>query len=103
MADLPSRELLTTEAARAAASGLPGWEYDEEKKRIRKTFKTRGFSGAMGLVSRIAVIAAAWDHHPDIDIRYDKVKVAYSTHDAGGLTGFDIACARAIEEQGDPI
>lgn len=104
MGDLPSREKMTAEAAHEAVKALPGWEYDAEKVRIKKQFKVRGFSEAMALAVKAGVIAAAWDHHPDsIEIRYDKVKIVYSTHDAGGVTGYDIACARAIEGLGDPI
>jgi 4a-hydroxytetrahydrobiopterin dehydratase len=99
----PSKKLLTPKEVRTALRALRGWEYDEELKLIWKTYKVRGFSGAMGLVGKIAVIAAAWDHHPDIDIRYDKVRVMYTTHHAGGLTGYDIACARLIEDKDDPV
>jgi 4a-hydroxytetrahydrobiopterin dehydratase len=104
MSDSPSREKMSPGAAREALRGLEGWEYDEEKVRIKKSFKTRGFSEAMALAVRVGVIAASWNHHPDfIEIRYDKVKLSYSTHDAGGVTGYDITCARAIEGLDDPV
>jgi 4a-hydroxytetrahydrobiopterin dehydratase len=104
MAELPSREKMTEAQAREAVRELPGWEFDAEKTRIKKQWKVRGFSEALALAVKVGVVAAAWDHHPDlIEIRYDKVKVAYSTHDAGGVTGYDVACARAIEGLGDPV
>jgi 4a-hydroxytetrahydrobiopterin dehydratase len=104
MAEMPSREKLSAAEIEKALEGLAGWEYDREKARIRKTFKTRGFAEAVALAVKVGVIAAAWDHHPDvIEIRYDRVKVGYSTHDRGGVTGYDIACARAIEGEGEPI
>ncbi len=80
---------------------LPGWERDGES--IKKTYKLPGFSDAIGLAARIGLIAASWDHHPDITIKWNKVKVVYSTHDAGGLTEMDFAAAASIEGKGDPI
>lgn len=74
---------------------LPGWERDGET--IKKTFKLPGFADAIGLVARVGVIAAEQDHHPDINIRWNKVKLVYSTHSAGGLTELDFAAAEAIE------
>jgi 4a-hydroxytetrahydrobiopterin dehydratase len=98
-----TRDLLALEAVRAALASLPGWEHDEERARIKKTFKVRAFSDALGLAVRVGAFAAALDHHPDLDIRYDRVKVAYTTHTARGVTGLDIAAARAIEGLGRPI
>ena len=50
----------------------------------------------MAFVNRVAALAEAADHHPDIDIRYSKVTLALSTHDAGGLTARDFDLAEAI-------
>ena len=50
----------------------------------------------MAFVNRVAALARAADHHPDIDIRYSKVTLALSTHDAGGLTARDFDLAEAI-------
>lgn len=97
----PTRRRVPPEEADELLKVLPGWERDGEM--IHKTFKLPGFSDAIGLVARIGVIAAAWDHHPDIDIRWNKVKVVYSTHDAGGLTEMDFAAAESIEGQREPI
>jgi 4a-hydroxytetrahydrobiopterin dehydratase len=55
------------------------------------------FEGAMAFVNHVAELAEAMDHHPDIDIRYSKVTLTLSTHDAGGLTGRDFALAGKIE------
>ena len=52
---------------------------------------------AIDFVGRIAALAEAADHHPDLDIRYRKVRVALSTHDSGGLTGADLELAGGIE------
>ena len=65
-----------------------------------RRFAARGrspdFSGSMAFVNRVAALAEAADHHPDIDIRYSKVTLVLSTHDAGGLTARDFALAEAI-------
>ena len=74
---------------------LPGWE--RHGSAIRRTFSFADFGGAMAFVNRVAVLAEAADHHPDIDIRFSKVTLTLSTHDAGGLTGRDFALARKIE------
>jgi 4a-hydroxytetrahydrobiopterin dehydratase len=97
----PTRRRVPAAEADERLKALPGWERKEET--IRKTFKFQGFSDAIGFVGRVAVIAAAWDHHPDIDVRWNKVKLVYSTHDAGGLTEMDFAAAESIEGQRDPI
>ena len=46
---------------------------------------------------RIGFLAEAADHHPDLDLRWRTVRVALTTHDAGGLTGRDLALASAVE------
>ena len=72
-------------------ASLPGWERDGS--RIRRTFSFDDFKGSMAFVNRVAELAEAADHHPDVDIRYSKVTLTLSTHDAGGLTerDFDLA------------
>ena len=64
---------------------------------IVKTFELPTFPDAIAFVGRIAERAEAADHHPDLDIRYRKVRVALSTHDAGGLTELDFDLAAEIE------
>lgn len=93
----PPSDPLSPEAVREALKDLTGWEYDQARGRIRKTFKLPAFADALALAVRVGAIAAALDHHPDIDIRHDKVKIACTTHSAGGVTGLDIALARAID------
>jgi 4a-hydroxytetrahydrobiopterin dehydratase len=52
----------------------------------------------MAFVNRVADLAEATDHHPDIDIRYSKVTLTLSTHDAGGLTARDFDLAGRVQE-----
>jgi 4a-hydroxytetrahydrobiopterin dehydratase len=86
--------LSDTEITHRLAS-LPGWERDGS--RIRRTFSFDDFKGSMAFVNRVAELAEAADHHPDIDIRYSKVTLTLSTHDAGGLTGRDFDLAGKVQ------
>jgi 4a-hydroxytetrahydrobiopterin dehydratase len=78
----------------ARLQGLPGWERRESS--IQRTFSFDDFKGSMAFANRVAELAEAADHHPDIDIRYSKVTLTLSTHDAGGLTERDFALAEKI-------
>ncbi|HEX8550483.1 MAG TPA: 4a-hydroxytetrahydrobiopterin dehydratase [Abditibacteriaceae bacterium] len=79
-----------------ALQSLDGWtQYNDE---IGKTFLFADFGDAMVFVNRVAELAQEANHHPDIDIRYNSVKLALSTHSEGGLTKKDINLARQIEE-----
>ena len=73
----------------------PGWALDGET--ILKTFEFVDFNEAMGFVTRVALLAEPADHHPDIDIRWNKVTIALTTHSEGVLTDKDIALAGKIE------
>ena len=74
---------------------LSGWELKDGQ--ISKLYKFKDFLEAMVFVSRVAQLAEAQDHHPDILIRYNKVTLTLSTHSAGGLTEKDFALARLID------
>lgn len=87
--------VLTQDRIESALQSLVGWT--QNGNQIEKTFVARSFALAVGFITTIGIMAEAADHHPDLDLRYDKVKVALSTHSAGGLTEKDFALARAIE------
>jgi len=88
---------LLTESERAAlVASLPGWQRDGET--ITKRFEFTGFLDSIAFVTRVAVLAEIADHHPDIDIRWNKVTLALTTHDEGGLTHKDVDLAAAIDE-----
>jgi 4a-hydroxytetrahydrobiopterin dehydratase len=68
-------------------------------RRLEATFRAGSFPAASALVAQIAEAAEAADHHPDVDLRYpDRVRVAVTTHDAGGLTALDRELATTISE-----
>lgn len=83
-------------AARAAlAAELPGWRLDGEH--VRRSYRFRDFSQAWGFMARVALLAEAHDHHPEWFNVYNRVDIALTTHDAGGLSARDVALARAID------
>jgi len=93
-------EVLSEEAIRAAVADLPGWQ--REGNEIRKRFQFKDFRHAMEFVNRVADEAESAQHHPDIDIRYNTVTMALSTHSAGGLTRKDMHLAGRIDAAQTP-
>jgi 4a-hydroxytetrahydrobiopterin dehydratase len=73
---------------------VPGWE--RRGREITRTWAFADFERSMAFVNRVAELAEAMNHHPDIDIRYSKVTLTLTTHDAGGLTARDFALAEQI-------
>ena len=64
---------------------------------ITKTYTLPGFPQALMFVSAIGVLAEAMQHHPDITIKYDKVTLALTTHDDGGISENDFALAKQVD------
>ena len=75
----------------------PAWKLQGGKLIREWTF--RDFVEAMAFVNRVADVAEAAGHHPDIDIRYNKVVLGLISHDAGGITGRDAAMAGRIDKE----
>lgn len=91
----PSRDRLEPGQVAAGLAQLTGWEGDESA--IVRTVQMPDFLGAIELVTAVAEVAEAMDHHPDIDIRWRTVRLALSTHSSGGVTETDLVAAAAIE------
>jgi 4a-hydroxytetrahydrobiopterin dehydratase len=86
-----------SEAEVASKSGsVPDWT--QSGAEISRTFQFKDFGVAMRFVNAVASEAEKANHHPDIDIRWNKVKLTLSTHDAGGLTDKDFALARICDQ-----
>jgi 4a-hydroxytetrahydrobiopterin dehydratase len=68
-------------------------EWSLSNREITKTFVLKDFNRSIGFVTRVALEAEKSDHHPDIDIRWNKVTLALSTHSEGGLTTKDLDLA----------
>ena len=88
--------VLTDPEIQNALGSLPGWR--QKGKAIERIFEFPDFKAAMGFVNRIADAAEQADHHPDIDIRYNKVTMALISHDSGGVTQRDVRMAGKINE-----
>jgi len=86
--------VLTDSSVQAALNGLPGWK--RNGLAIERTFEFKDFKAAMAFVNKIADAAEAANHHPDIDIRYNKVKMSLVSHDSGGVTDRDVRMAAEI-------
>ena len=87
--------ILTGPQREAFAAAHPDWLAQGET--IVRMFEFEDFAGALGFVVRVGVTAERAFHHPDIDIRWNKVTVALTTHSAGGLTDKDTVLAAEIE------
>ena len=87
--------LLDDVEIRSRLDELDGWT--REGDTIRKTYTLDSFAEAIAFVNRIAELAERAEHHPDIDIRYDRVGCTLSTHSQGGLTALDFDLARQLD------
>src|SRR5205807_8911645 len=88
-------DLIKADELKNRLKKIPEWEL--EKKHIERTFEFDDFSDAIDFVNAVAEVADEEEHHPDIDIRYNKVRLVLSTHSKGGLTDLDFALAERID------
>jgi 4a-hydroxytetrahydrobiopterin dehydratase len=86
---------LTDDEINRGLAAIPDWHRAGDE--IVREVRLATFPAAMRFVNQVAELAEAADHHPDIDIRFRTVRLALSTHDAGGLTEKDFELARRIE------
>ncbi|HEY9485616.1 MAG: 4a-hydroxytetrahydrobiopterin dehydratase [Nitrososphaeraceae archaeon] len=75
---------------------MKGWELKDEK--LQKSFKFTNFVEAFGFMTRIALEAERMNHHPEWSNVYNNVTIKLSTHDAGGITDYDIKLAEIIDD-----
>jgi len=89
--------LLSEEELQQALQELPLWQ--REGNTLVREFVAPNFAAAVGLLTAIAVVAEAMDHHPDLFLYgWNKLRVILSTHDRGGITELDITLAKKIEQ-----
>jgi 4a-hydroxytetrahydrobiopterin dehydratase len=86
---------LSAEEIAGKLAALAGWEYHDGA--IRKLFRFKEFMDGIDFVTRVAEMAEAVDHHPDIAINYTRLTFSCSTHSEGGVTQKDIDLATNIE------
>jgi 4a-hydroxytetrahydrobiopterin dehydratase len=91
----PAKKLGETQIAVELAA-IPNWQRNGDV--IARTFQFKDFPAAVKFVNLVSVAAEEAWHHPDIDIRWNKVTLALTTHDAGGLTDKDFALARRFDQ-----
>lgn len=87
---------LSNQEIKSKVKNLKGWALKEGE--IKKTFEFGNFLESIEFVNKIAPIAEKENHHPDIEINYNKVTVSLSTHDEGGVTEKDFILAEKIED-----
>jgi 4a-hydroxytetrahydrobiopterin dehydratase len=90
--------LLSPEMVQEGLRSLPRWKL--EGKEIVRHYEFPDFAAAMVFVNQVAEKAETAGHHPDIDIRYNKVRLALVSHDKGGLTKRDLTMAEKIDSLG---
>ena len=88
------RPLSSDEVARLVAP-LEGWELDNDTLRRQLVFES--FVEAFGFMAQVALIAERLDHHPNWSNVYNRVDIAVTTHDAGGLTELDVEFVRRVD------
>lgn len=76
-----------------------GWEMEEGRDAITRTFRFRNFVEAFGWMTRVALHAEKMNHHPEWKNIYQRVTVTLTTHDAGGVTELDIALAQVMNKE----
>ncbi len=86
---------LSPDAAQSRLAQLPGWKI--ESGELVRTFEFPDFVAALHFVNRVGELAEQAGHHPDIDIRYNRVRLALVTHSAGGLTEKDFDLAGQVQ------
>lgn len=82
----------------AGIAVLAGWQAGAQRDEIRKEFRFADYFHTMAFVNAVASIAHREDHHPDLDVHYNRCVVHYSTHDVGGLSLNDLICAAKVED-----
>jgi 4a-hydroxytetrahydrobiopterin dehydratase len=87
--------LLTEWEIQHALVNLHAWNYEHNE--LHKTLEFVDFAMAMVFVNAIALLSEEKNHHPDIDIRWNKVTLSLATHSEGGVTEIDIELAEAID------
>lgn len=91
---------LNPKQIKAALAKAKAWQ--KASASIHRTFTFKDFAAAMVFVNRVAEAAEDAGHHPDIDIRWNRVALSLTTHSAGGLTKNDFALARRIDALAKP-
>ena len=93
---MDSLETYTAETIAGPLAELPAWSFGDNL--IYREYMTDGWPTTLMLVNAIGFVCEAADHHPDLMVTWAKVVVSLSSHRAGGVTDYDLAMARQIDE-----
>jgi 4a-hydroxytetrahydrobiopterin dehydratase len=91
----PGAPRLSHDEIAAHLTALPGWSFADN--RIAKPYSFANYCETMAFVNAVAWVAHREDHHPDLAVGYNRCRVSWSTHDAGGVTLNDCICAAKVE------
>ncbi|HSI33312.1 MAG: 4a-hydroxytetrahydrobiopterin dehydratase [Phycisphaerae bacterium] len=83
---------------RQTIARMPGWALSTSPRpEIARTFKFANFHETMAFVNAVAWVAHREDHHPDLEVGYNRCAVRYSTHSIGGISENDLICAARVD------
>ncbi len=88
---------LTIDESRKLLAQTPEWTLREDGKEIERTFKFKNYYQTIAFVNGVAWMTHIEDHHPDMEVGYNRCKVRYSTHAIGGLSENDFICAAKVD------
>ena len=88
--------VLTDQQAQSLLTSLPDWNIQGGE--LVRTFSFKDFRASLAFVNHVGELAESAGHHPDIDIRYNKVRLGLVTHDAGGITAKDVEMAGRLSQ-----
>ncbi len=92
----PGTASLNRAQAQALLAHTPGWSLDAGAASIERSFRFQNYYETMAFVNALAWVAHREDHHPDIEVGYNRCHVRYSTHAVNGLSENDFICAAKI-------
>ena len=88
---------LSADAARELLEQLSDWQINNESNEISRVYLFKNYDETMAFVNALAFMAHREDHHPDLEVGYNRCLVRYSTHAIGGLSENDFICAAKVD------
>lgn len=92
----PGTPPLERSAVTQLLTQVPGWVVNEAGNEITRTFKFASYYETMAFVNALAWVAHRQDHHPDLEVGYNRCRVRFSTHTVNGLSRNDFVCAAKV-------
>ena len=92
----PGTPAMSEHSVKNVLGDLPGWELVPGPE-IAKTYKFANYHETIAFVNAVAWVAHREDHHPDLEVGYNRCRVRYSTHSIGGISENDLICAAKVE------